>query len=128
MSDTKTILVIDDEEDVREVLKIALETQRGYQVLEAPNGEKGLEVMQAEKPDLVICDLKVPKLNGYQFVVRTSKDENLQKTPIIILTSLTSGSKKDDTDWRRSLGVSAFISKPFQPMNVINKVDELLGV
>jgi CheY-like chemotaxis protein len=123
----KKILIIDDDADVREVLRIALTSGRDYTVVEAADGEAGLEAMRTEKPQLVLCDLKMPKLNGYQFLVRISKEKDLRQTPVIVLTSLTADSNRTDEEWRQSLGVAGFITKPFQPMDIVGRVDTLLA-
>jgi len=127
LNNMKKILIIDDDSDVREVLRIALTSARDYHVVEAPDGEAGLETMRREKPQLVLCDLKMPKLNGYQFLVKLSKEKDLRQTPIIVLTSLTADSNRTDEEWRQSLGVAGFITKPFQPMDVVARVDALLA-
>lgn len=123
----KTILIIDDDPDVRDVLRIALTTERPYRVVEAQDGEDGLEKMRRERPDVVLCDIRMPRLNGYQFVVRTAQDPALSRVPVIIMTSLTSDGERTDEQWRQSMGVADFISKPFHPTDIVQRVDRLVA-
>jgi two-component system chemotaxis response regulator CheY len=124
---SKTILIIDDDQGIRDLLKIALTSQRSYHVQLAENGAIGLERMREVRPDLVVVDLQMPELNGYQFVVKVQKDESLRHIPILVVTSLTEQSKKSDEEWSKSLGVTAFFSKPFDPMDLIARIDTILG-
>jgi len=122
MGSDKVIYVIDDEKDVCEFVKITLET-RGMKVLCEYDGESGLKLIHKQKPDLVILDLKMPKMNGYEVVTALKKDPQFQDLPIIIITSLTQESKKSDEQWRKALGVNDFITKPFDPLQLAHKVD-----
>jgi two-component system chemotaxis response regulator CheY len=125
---TKRILIVDDDNEVRALLKIALTSQRGFSVYEADNGLRGIELMEELLPDLVLVDMHMPGLNGYQFVMRAQKDEKLSAIPLFVVTSLTHESKKNDEEWRQSLGVTAFRSKPFQPMEILTVIDGILGL
>jgi len=124
----KTILIVDDEQNVRDLIRIALTSQRDYTVHEADNGLDGIERMKELLPDLVLVDMHMPGLNGYQFVVRVQKDETLKRIPLFVITSMTADSKKSDDDWAKSLGVAAFQTKPFDPIALIKRIDAVLGV
>jgi DNA-binding response OmpR family regulator len=121
----KMVYILDDNREICELVKITLEA-RGYEVEEAYDGEQGMEMLNKKKPDLVILDLKMPKLNGYELINNIRNDENLSDLPILVLTSLTRGSNKSDKEWGKSLGVEDFITKPFEPTDLVKRVDSLV--
>ena len=82
----KKILVVDDDPDFLQLLAFDLK-KNGYQVVSANNGEDGLKISDSEKPDLIISDIKMPKMDGYTFVRRLKKAEGTKNIPIIVLTS-----------------------------------------
>ncbi|MCS7062339.1 MAG: response regulator, partial [Anaerolineae bacterium] len=79
----QTILVVDDEAKLRELIRLYL-TQEGYRVVEATNGREALFVARHEKPDLILLDLMMPEMGGYDFIRAFTKESN---TPIIVLTA-----------------------------------------
>ena len=83
----KTILVIDDEGDIREAMVDAV-TQSGFSVLEAENGEVGLEKALANKPDLILLDIKMPVMDGHQFLAKLRQDNWGKTVKVIMLTSM----------------------------------------
>lgn len=85
MSNRK-LLIVDDDRDFVQLLEFDLK-KHGYQTLCAFNGEEGLDRAQKEMPDLIILDIKMPKIDGYTFVRRLKKDESTKNIPVIILTS-----------------------------------------
>jgi DNA-binding response OmpR family regulator len=121
----KLVYVLDDDREICELMKITLEA-RGYEVGEAYDGEQGLDLIKKKTPDLVILDLKMPKLNGYELINRMRSDSTLTNVPIIVLTSLTKGSSRSDEEWAKSLGVQDFITKPFEPIDLIKRVESLV--
>ena len=80
------ILLVDDDQDFVQLLEFDLK-KRGYQVVTANNGEEGLDKLVREKPDLIVLDIKMPKMDGYTFVRRIKKDPDTKQVPIIVLTS-----------------------------------------
>jgi DNA-binding response OmpR family regulator len=121
----KLVYVLDDDREICELMKITLEA-RGYEVGEAYDGEQGLDLIKKKTPDLVILDLKMPKLYGYELINRMRSDSTLTNVPIIVLTSLTKGSSRSDEEWAKSLGVQDFITKPFEPIDLIKRVESLV--
>jgi DNA-binding response OmpR family regulator len=119
----KKILVVDDETHVITSLTFVL-TKEGYDVSSAENGEDALTKIQQLKPGLVFLDVMMPKKNGYEVCQEVKKDPSLHNTYIIMLTA-----KGQEADREKGLnaGADEFISKPFSPMVVVNKVKELLG-
>lgn len=119
------IAVADDELDICNVIRLALEAH-GYEVAVANDGEAALAMIRARAPRLVILDIKMPKLNGFQVLVAMQSDEALKSIPVIVMTSLTDGSDASDEEWAGKLGVSRLISKPADPESLLRAVDEAL--
>jgi signal transduction histidine kinase len=103
------ILVIDDEEWLREMVQLAL-TQRGYDVIEAGNGAKGIEVARKELPDLVLCDVNMGKMDGYGTLSSLRNESSTASIPFILMTGLA-----DNAGMRHGmeLGADDYLAKPF---------------
>ena len=119
------IIVVDDEPDITEIVKMTLET-RGHDVLTAANGSKGLALIKKVQPDLVILDVMMPKMNGMQVVELMKNRQSLNHIPILMLTAVTKNSLQPDEHWRKKLGVEDFMSKPFEPLELLDRVDKIL--
>jgi DNA-binding response OmpR family regulator len=115
----QTILVIDDEAKLRDLLHVYLE-QEGYRVVEASNGREALYVARVEKPDLVILDQMMPEMGGYEFMRAFAKEAD---TPVILLTA-----KVDDQDkiLGLELGADDYVTKPFNVRELIARVRAVL--
>ena len=113
----KKILIIDDEEWLREMMLLALR-QRGFDVVEAPNGATGIELARKELPDLILCDvnLETSTMGGFAFYERVREMDRLQETPFIFLSGLT-----DEALVRtgKELGVDDYLSKPISGETLI---------
>lgn len=120
----KKILVIDDERDVLEVVRSVLKT-KGYTVRCAEGGEEGLRQAEAEEPDLIICDLMMPRVSGLEVLKRLHARPKFENTPIIILSAVGEDSDKPKEFWARGLGVDDYISKPFDPLDLLGRVEFL---
>ena len=116
---TQTILVVDDERKLREMIRVYLE-QEGYRAVEAANGREALYVARYEKPDLIILDLMMPEMGGYDFMRAYGKEAD---TPIIVLTA-----KVDDQDkiLGLELGADDYVTKPFNVRELIARVRAVL--
>lgn len=103
------ILAIEDEEDILDNIKIFLESEN-YEVIIAKDGIEGLKILKTTKPDLILCDIMMPRMNGYSVLSEISKDENLSHIPFIFLTA-----KVDKKDLRKGmeLGADDYVFKPF---------------
>jgi|UniRef100_A0A7C6EAP3 two-component system alkaline phosphatase synthesis response regulator PhoP len=119
----RRILVVDDEPDILLVLKQRL-MQAGFSVLVAATGPEALEVARKEVPDLIILDLMLPGIDGYQICGILKHDRRYMKIPIIILTAR---SQKKDYELGISVGADAYLTKPFDSEVLLAKVYELLG-
>jgi response regulator RpfG family c-di-GMP phosphodiesterase len=122
---SKLIYIIDDEKEVSELLRLTLET-RNYRVKTGNDGEKCLALIKQKKPDLLILDLKMPKMNGYEVINALKSSKEYADIPIMVLTIITQGSTKTDEDWKRSLEVQEFVTKPFDPLEILKKVKNIL--
>ena len=121
--DKKRILIVDDEEDIVNVLRFRLEANN-YAVLSASEGQEGLNKARAEKPDLIILDLMLPKLDGYKVCRMLKFDESYKSIPIIMFTARA---QKKDEELGMEMGADAYIAKPFEPEILLGKIKELLG-
>lgn len=119
----KRILVIDDEEDIREVAQLSLEMVGGWEVMTASSGREGVAKAQAEKPDAILLDVMMPDMDGPATLEQMQKLPATQQIPVILLTA-----KVQATDQRRfsELGVAGIIAKPFDPMNLAHQVATVL--
>ena len=120
----KKILVVDDEVHIVQIVKFNLEKRGGYEILVGKNGEEGLEIARAEKPDLILSDVMMPKMSGFKFCEEVKKDDNIKHIPFIILTAK---GQESDVKSGQSVGADDYITKPFSPKALLAKVTEILG-
>ncbi len=106
-----TILIADDNRNIRTMLKMDLEMQ-GYRVLEATNGDRAYEMARKEKPDLMVLDVMMPGMSGYDVCFRMKQEADLRVIPIIMLTAK---SAKEDEFLGREVGADEYMTKPFDP-------------
>ncbi len=116
------ILIIEDNEDIRENVAEIL-TLSDYEVLMAPNGKEGIAVAQAQEPDLIICDIMMPGIDGYGVLHVLHKDPKTQNIPFIFLTS-----KSERSDFRAAmeLGADDYITKPFSGNELLHAIQSRL--
>ncbi len=119
------VLIIDDEDDLCQLLRMAL-LPHGYHVDMAFDGQKGLDLIRARNPDLILLDIKMPRVNGYQVLAQLQQDPELNTIPVIVMTSLVSSTESADTNWTAKMGIAGMISKPFDPEDVVNRVNDAL--
>jgi two-component system phosphate regulon response regulator PhoB len=119
----KTILLADDEPNLRLLVHTTLEDP-AYRILEAADGLTALEVTRAEHPDVVILDWMMPGLSGCDVATALRQDPATAHIPIILLTAR--GQEKDK-EHGRSVGASAYLVKPFSPLELLEKVQEILA-
>ncbi len=120
--DTKRILIVDDEEGIIKLVKMYLEHHR-YEVITANDGQVGLEKAKTEKPDLIVLDLMLPKINGYKVCGLLKKDTRYAKTPVILFTAKA---QEKDIKLGEEVGADAYITKPFEPEVLLSKIEELI--
>lgn len=117
-----TILIVDDSRTVLHSLKKILE-QAGFKTLTALNGELGVELAKAHKPDLILMDLVMPGINGFQATRIIRRDEITKDIPIIIISGNEQASEKF---WGTRIGASGFLPKPITREELFKSIDELL--
>ena len=119
----KKILITEDSPTVLEILKSVL-AEEGYEVIAAVDGKEALDLVKAEKPDLIILDVMLPKIDGYKVCRMLKFDDKYKDIPIIMLTARA---KETDEKLGKEVGADAYIKKPFEPEMIIDKVRELLN-
>jgi len=120
---SQRILVVEDQQDNRQILRDLL-TSANFEVIEAADGETGLAAAAAQRPDLILMDIQLPGIDGYEATRRLKADAALHAIPIIIVTSYALAG---DDDKARAAGCDAYISKPYSPRQLLAKVREYLS-
>lgn len=118
-----TVLSIEDTSSFRKLIKMALEFE-GFQVLEAHDGQSGLDLAHSARPDLILLDLMMPGMDGLQVCQQLKASESLKSIPIVLLSS---SDDSDDIEACLQLGAKGSLSKPFLPKLLIHMVRELLA-
>jgi len=119
----KKILIVDDETFLVKVITDRLQANN-YEVISAADGQEGLEKARTEKPDLIILDLMLPKMDGYQVCRMLKFDKRFQTVPIILFTARA---QESDIKTGEEAGADAYLVKPFDPNVLLDKIKELLG-
>lgn len=119
----KKIMVVDDEPYIARVIKFKLE-QEGYAVISANDGVTGLDRIRQEKPDLVLLDVMMPGLTGYEVCQQVKADADLQGIPVVFLTAK---GQERDREQGLNLGASDYITKPFSPNRLLELVKSIIG-
>lgn len=119
----KKILIVDDEEMIRELAKDYLQS-KGYEVLLAEDGKKGLQEAQAKKPDLIILDVNLPKMNGYQVLEKLKNNIETAGIPVVMLTT-----SQSDEDGHQGTGPrpDKYLPKPFMPQALLDEIQNTLA-
>jgi two-component system cell cycle response regulator DivK len=120
---SKRVLVIEDHEENRRILRYLLGSA-GIEMLEAVTGEAGVAAAERERPDLILMDIQLPGLDGYEATRRIKANPELRHIPIIVVTSYALSG--DDVKAFEA-GCDAYVTKPFVPRELLAKVRELLG-
>ena len=123
MSAKRRILVVDDEPSIVKMVSKRLEVE-GFDVLIAMDGEEGLAKAQTESPDLIVLDLMLPKVNGYEICGRLKQDPRYQKIPIMLFTAKV---QAKDEQLGKECGADAYIRKPFQGKELVDTIRTLLA-
>ncbi len=124
MSEKKRILCIEDDQEMIDLIRLIL-GRRGYNIIGATSGLDGLEIMRQAPPDLVLLDLMMPDMDGWDVYQQMKADPSLQQVPVIVVTA-----KAQNID--RVLGlhiakVDDYITKPFSPQDLLASVEKLIG-
>jgi two-component system response regulator VicR len=122
--DTKMILCIEDEQDMIDLIRLIL-SRRGFVVRGATRGKEGLEIIRNEHPDLVLLDLMMPEMDGWEVYQQIKANETSKNIPVIVVTA-----KAQSIDKVLGLHIAKvddYISKPFSPQELLSSVDKVLG-
>ena len=116
------ILIAEDEPDIRELINLTLSFS-GYEVISAANGEEALRQARQEMPDLVLLDVRMPKMNGYEACIQIKADPSLAHIPVVFLSA-----KGQESEVQTGIGLGAvdYILKPFSPDQLIECVNVIL--
>ena len=117
---SKCILVVEDQKDNRQILRDLL-TNAGFEMIEAENGEDAVASAQARRPDLILMDIQLPVLDGYEATRRIKAHPDLKSIPIIVVTSYA---LSGDEDKARLAGCDDYVAKPFSPRQLLAKIKE----
>ena len=119
---SKRVLVVEDEEDNRRIVRDLL-TSVGYEIIEAVTGEEGVKAAETQLPDLILMDIQLPGIDGYEATRRIRANPALHKVPIIAVTSYALSG--DDVKAFEA-GCDGYVSKPFSPRALLAKIREYL--
>jgi two-component system alkaline phosphatase synthesis response regulator PhoP len=122
--DKGKVLVVDDEVYILHILEFSLGAE-GFEVISASNGELAVEKAKQEKPNLIVLDIMMPVLDGYETCRRLKQDPETRDIPVVLLTA-----KGRDVDKRLGFEVGAvdYVIKPFSPSRLIERIEEIIGV
>jgi DNA-binding response OmpR family regulator len=120
---TKTVLVVDDEQDILDLVRYRLEHD-GYRVITASDGESGLSIARAERPDLCVLDVMMPKLSGLEVLAHLRDDPSTAAIRVILLTAR---GQDADVDRGFELGAHDYVTKPFSPRELRRRVHAQLS-
>ncbi len=123
MTDKKRILVVEDQRDNRQIIHDLLASVRG-DTIEALDGEEGVRLAEACRPDLILMDIQLPRLDGYEATRRIKANPELRHIPIIAVTSYALSG--DDVKAAEA-GCDAYVTKPFSPRQLLAKVRQFLA-
>jgi len=119
----KRILIVDDEVQLVEMVKMRLEAA-GYEVISAYDGQDGFEKAKKDKPDLIILDLMLPKMDGYKVCGLLKSDARYSKIPIVMFSARA---QDEDVRLGKDLGAEEYVTKPFEPKILLDKIRGLIG-
>jgi two-component system, cell cycle response regulator DivK len=119
---TKRILVVEDTEDNRQIMRDLL-SSAGYDLVEAQDGAEGVAMAKSSRPDLILMDIQLPVLDGYEATRRIKADPAISHIPVIAVTSYALSGDEAKT---RAAGCDGYVAKPFSPRQLLQKVREYL--
>ncbi len=122
MAEKHRILLVDDEPSVVKIVSRRLEGE-GFDVLVAMDGQEGLMKAQCERPDLIVLDVKLPKLTGYELCAALKRDPRYQKIPVIMFTAKAT---EHDEKLAMESGANAFVQKPFRAQELLERIRALI--
>ncbi|MGB3691425.1 MAG: response regulator [Spirulinaceae cyanobacterium] len=119
----KTILVVDDEEDVRSLIKLGLEMAAGWQVLTANSGQEALNVATTQQPDIILLDMMMPDLDGKETIQKLKANSPTKDIPVILMTAKIASSLEETL---AGLDIAAIFTKPLRPLQLPKQILDAL--
>jgi len=120
---TKRILVVEDQDDLRGVLR-DLFTSSGYDVVEAADGATGVAMAKSDRPNIILMDIQMPVVDGYEATRQIKADPGLTSIPIVAVSSFA---MKGDEEKARAAGCDEYVTKPYSPIQLLRMVRSYLG-
>lgn len=120
---SKRILIVEDKEDLREMLRDYL-TASGYEVIEAVDGVEAVALARSERPDLILMDIQLPTLDGYEATRLIKADPEIGSTQIVAISSFA---MKGDQEKARASGCDGYVTKPYSPVKLLAMIRSILG-
>jgi CheY-like chemotaxis protein len=121
---TKSILLIDDEPNLVQVIAVCLESFKGWKVCVVNSGKEGLQIVEALKPDAILLDVMMPEMDGIEVLQNLQKNPTIQDIPVILLTAkVQTCDRKEYTQ----MDVAGIIAKPFDPLKIADEIAQMLG-
>ena len=119
----RKVLLVEDDEDIQKVARISLQFRGGWEVSLAANGEECLAQVESDRPDLILLDCMMPKLDGYETCRRLKQNPSLRHIPVIFLTA-----KAQEAEVKKglSLGAIGYLIKPFNPMSLVSEIEQII--
>jgi CheY-like chemotaxis protein len=121
---TKRVLIVDDEDDIRDVVQVSLEEFAGWQAVTAASGAEGLQLAQTEVLDAILLDLSMPDMDGFELCQALKADPAIRQVPVIVLTAKVLPSDQRQLE---DLDVAGMITKPFDPITIWQEIAQILG-
>ena len=118
------ILIADDEPSLRLLVRATLSSNKFFELIEAVDGNETLIKAQEELPDLILLDVMMPRLSGFEVCERLKNDPKTKQITIIMLTAK---GQQSDRDWAISVGTDYFLTKPFSPLELYNLIEKILS-
>jgi two-component system cell cycle response regulator DivK len=120
---TKRILIVEDQEDLRGILR-DLFTKSGYTVIEAADGATGVASAKSDRPDIILMDIQMPVIDGYEATRQIKADPALAQTPVVAISSFA---MKGDEEKARAAGCDHYVTKPYSPIQLLRMIRGYLG-
>lgn len=121
---TKRVLVVDDEADIRAIIRGCLEDIAEWEVLTAASGEEGIQLAITEQLDGILMDVSMPGMNGLDVLQKLQEDSRTQMLPVVLLTAKA---LSEEQEMFATLAITGVIVKPFDPMTLVDQVTEVFG-
>ena len=120
---TKKMLIVEDEEDILELLSAIFADLGDYEILCAGDGEEALRMAREDNPDIILLDILLPRMNGYDVCQAVKSDPTMSHVKVLAISGVA---QKSNRQKAQEVGADAFIAKPFDPVALVKKVEELL--